>query len=73
LSVRDCERIALIAETFHHDGVANFFRKQSRIVTDTAMSKQGWFTELFVSQKKFTTRSTGGGGGAYGQQQSSKK
>jgi len=56
LSVRDCERIALIAETFHHDGVANFFRKQSRIVTDTAMSKLGWFTELFITSKKFASR-----------------
>lgn len=56
LSVRDCERIALIAETFHHPGVANFFRKQSRIVTDTAMSKKGWFTELFITSKKFASR-----------------
>ena len=56
LSVRDCERIALIAETFHHDGVAKFFRKQSRIVTDTAMSKGGWFTELFITSKKFASR-----------------
>ena len=56
LSVRDCERIALIAETFHHDGVAKFFRKQSRIVTDTAMSKEGWFTELFITSKKFAAR-----------------
>lgn len=56
LSVRDCERIALIAETFHHDGVAKFFRNQSRIVTDTAMSKMGWFTELFITSKKFASR-----------------
>jgi len=56
LSVRDCERIALIAETFHHDGVAKFFRNQSRIITDTAMSKQGWFTELFITSKKFASR-----------------
>ena len=56
LSVRDCERIALIADTFHHPGVAKFFRKQSRIVTDTAMSKKGWFTELFITSKKFASR-----------------
>jgi len=56
LSVRDCERIALIAETFHHPGVARFFIKQSRIITDTAMSKSGWFTELFITSKKFATR-----------------
>ena len=56
LSVRDCERIALIADTFHHPGVAKFFIKQSRIVTDTAMSKMGWFTELFITSKKFASR-----------------
>ncbi len=56
LSVRDCERIALIAETFHHPGVAKFFMKQSRIITDTAMSKKGWFTELFITSKKFASR-----------------
>ena len=56
LTVRDCERIALIAETFHHKGVAKFFKDQSRIVTDTAMSKMGWFTELFITSKKFASR-----------------
>ncbi len=56
LSVRDCERIALIAETFHHPGVAKFFRNQSRIITDTAMSRGGWFTELFITSKKYASR-----------------
>jgi len=56
LSVRDCERVALIADTFHHSGVAEFFRRQSRIVTDTAMSKNGWFTELFITSKRFASR-----------------
>jgi len=56
LSVRDCERIALIAETFKHPGVAKFFREQSRIITDTAMSKKGWFAELFVTSKKYASR-----------------
>ena len=59
LSVRDCERIALIAETFHHPGVAKFFQKQSRVITDTAMSKNGWFTELFITSKKFASRESG--------------
>ena len=56
LSVRDCERIALIAETFHHPGVAKFFRKQSRVITDTAMSKLGWFSELFITSKRYASR-----------------
>jgi len=56
LSVRDCERIALIAETFHHPGVAKFFINQSRIITDTAMSRGGWFTELFITSKRYASR-----------------
>ena len=58
LSVRDCERIALIARTFNHKGVAKFFENQSRIITDTSMSKSGWFTELFVTSKKYASRSS---------------
>jgi len=59
LSLRDCERIALIAETFHHPGVAKFFIKQSRIISDTAMSRKGWLTELFITSKKFASRESG--------------
>ena len=58
LSVRDCERVALIAETFHHPGVAKFFINQSRIITDTAMSRGGWFTELFITSKRYASRDT---------------
>lgn len=58
LSVRDCERIALIAKTFHHSGVADFFINQSRIITDTAMSRGGWFTELFITSKRYASRDT---------------
>ena len=56
LSVRDCERIALISRTFHHPGVSNFFLGQSRIITDSAMSRKGWFAELFVTSKKYASR-----------------
>ena len=56
LSVRDCERIALISRTFKHPGVAKFFENQSRIITDTAMSKKGWFAELFVTSKQYASR-----------------
>lgn len=56
ISVRDCERIALISRTFKHPGVARFFTNQSRIITDTAMSRKGWFAELFVTSKKYASR-----------------
>lgn len=56
ISVRDCERVALIAKTFNHFGVAKFFISQSRIITDSAMSRKGWFAELFVTSKKYASR-----------------
>jgi hypothetical protein len=56
LTVRDCKRIALISKTFHHPGVAQFFEKQSLIITDSAMSRNGWFTELFVTSKRYAAR-----------------
>ena len=56
IPVRDAEFIALVSETFHHPGVANFFKKQSRITTDTAMSRGGWFAELFISSKRYASR-----------------
>ena len=58
LSVRDCERIALISKIFKHPGVAKFFTMQSRIITDTAMSRKGWFAELFVTSKKYASRAS---------------
>lgn len=73
ITVRDAKYLALLAMTFKHPRFALFFQNTAEITLATSASKKGWFTELFVSQKKFTTRSTGGGGGAYGQQQQPSK
>lgn len=73
ITVRDAKYLALLAASFKHPRFAMFFQNTAEITLATSASKKGWFTELFVSQKKFTTRSTGGGGGAYGQQSSSGK
>jgi len=73
LSVRDCKRIGLIANTFHHPGVANFFEKQSLIITDSAMSRGGWFTELFVTSKRYASRESSLGSSSVPQQNPSKK
>jgi len=54
ISVRESLRVALIGQTFNHPVFAKFFALQANIVTDTSMAKKGWFTELFVSQRKFT-------------------
>jgi len=70
ITVRDAKYLALLAMTFKHPRFAAFFQNAAEITLATSASKKGWFTELFVSQKKFTTRSTGSGGGTYGQQSS---
>jgi hypothetical protein len=43
----------------NHKNFATFFKTSSEIILTTSASKKGWFTELFVSQKKFTTRAAG--------------
>ena len=58
MSVRDCQKIALLADTLHHPSFADFFRQKGEIILTTSASKKGWFTELFVSQKKLTTKTT---------------
>lgn len=58
ISVRESMRIALLAETFHHPIFARFFMNQAGIISDSAMSKEGWFTELFVTSKRFATRTS---------------
>ena len=66
MNVRDAQYLALLADTFKHKKFANFFRNTGEIVLSTSASKKGWFTELFVSQKKFTSRSVSSGGGYSG-------
>jgi len=57
ISVRDMQRIALLSRQLNHIGFAEFFEKQAEIVLATSSSKDGWLPELFVSQRKFTTKS----------------
>jgi len=55
ISVRDCKRIALLAEKLGHLTFANFFHDQAEIILRTSASKKGWFVNLFVTSKKFST------------------
>lgn len=64
VSVRDAQYLALLALTLRHPNFAMFWRARSEIVLSTSASKKGWFTELFVSQKKYTSRSASFGGGS---------
>jgi len=59
ISVRGAQWIALIARTFRHKGVANFFDQQANLITTSAMARKGWFSELFITSKKFASRESG--------------
>lgn len=56
ISVRDSQYLHLLSNTFKHPVFGEFFRMQGEIGLASSASKKGWFTELFVSQKKLTTR-----------------
>lgn len=62
MNVRNAQFLALCGATVHHKEFARFFYDIGEITLKTSASKKGWFTELFVSQKKQTTRFTGTGG-----------
>ena len=52
ISVRDCQNISLLSEKLGHPHFGDFFAKRSQITLTTSASKGGWFTDLFVTQKK---------------------
>lgn len=56
LTVRDCQKIALLAETLGHSGFANFFMAQGELILATSASRDGWLPTLFVSQRKLKAR-----------------
>jgi hypothetical protein len=68
MNVRNSQFLALCGKTVHHKKFGEFFVDLSEITLKTSASKKGWFTELFVSQKKQTTRFSGQGGGLPGAQ-----
>jgi len=56
ISVRDCQRIALLGRLFHHNKFADYFNGTGEVTLATSMSKKGWFVELFVTSKKAAYR-----------------
>lgn len=58
ISVRDCQEIALFCEAMHHGRLAKYYAEKGEITLATAMSKKGWFVELFVTSKKFAHKGT---------------
>lgn len=66
MNVRNAQFLALCGGTVKHKRFATFFYDVAEITLKTSASKKGWFTELFVSQKKSTQRFVGQPGGAGG-------
>jgi len=55
-TVRDCQKIALLADVLGHKGFGDFFTDRGEITLSTSASKKGWLPELFVTRKEFKTR-----------------
>lgn len=58
ISVRQNLYLSLLGNTLGHKDFSKFFKATAEITLATSASKKGWFTELFVSQKKFTSKSS---------------
>ena len=58
MDVRNNLNMALLGETLNLKGFAKFFTNRADIICSTSASKKGWFTELFISQKKFTSKAS---------------
>jgi len=52
LSVRDCQKIALLATTLGHNGFANFFISQAEIISSTSLSKNGFLPQIVVTSRR---------------------
>lgn len=59
ISVRDCQLIATKAELLGRKGFAKYFRDMAEIILATSSSKEGFLANLFVSQRKFSTKTKG--------------
>lgn len=58
VSVRQNLYLSLLGTTLKHKDFAKFFKATAEITLATACSKKGWLPELFVSQKKFSSKTS---------------
>lgn len=56
MPVRGAKHLSLLSTVFHHQKLAGFFQLSAEDVNATSMSRAGWLGELFVSQKKFSSK-----------------
>lgn len=59
MSVRDLQKIGLVASQLGKEEIANFFLNEAEIILGTSMAKKGWLVEQSISQKKYSTRTKG--------------
>lgn len=52
LSVRDCQKIALLANILGHKGFAKFFLAQAEIISSTSLSKGGFLPQIVVTSRR---------------------
>ena len=52
LPVRDCQKIALLANTLGHKGFAKFFSAQAEIISSTSLSKGGFLPQIVVTSRR---------------------
>jgi len=55
-TMRDSLAIANLGHTFHHHTFGNFWATNAKIISATSMSKNGWFMDLSISQRKIRER-----------------
>lgn len=73
ISVRSCQEIAVLCELLGRIGIAQWLRNRGEVILATSSSKRGWFTELFVTAKKFSLREKKGFGSSEELQQNQPK
>lgn len=56
ISVRDCQKIAMTARILGEPEFAEWMDIQAQIILKTSSSRRGWFTELFVTAKRFASK-----------------
>ncbi len=52
LSVRDCQKISLLAETLGHKGFGIFFKAQGELIASTSLSKEGFLPQIVVTSRR---------------------
>jgi hypothetical protein len=56
ISNRDALNLALLGRIFHHEKFGQYFADRAKITSITSMSRDGWFMDLSISQKRVRER-----------------